>query len=93
MELNTPEERIAAAIWSPTDSDFRDVCNAIRLYVDREREQAKLEAYSYLLTSEGQQEARKHMVTDLIFKQRKAVDELNTRIRLMEQKNVRPIRP
>lgn len=93
MELNTPEERIAAAIWSPADSDFRDVCNAIRLYVDREREQAKLEAYAFLLSQNGQQEARQMLVTDLIFKKRKAIDELNTRIRLMEQKNVRPIRP
>lgn len=93
MELDTPEERIAAAICPPQNPDFRDFCNAIRLQVERECEESKLQAFSYVLSRDGQDQARRLLLTDLIFEKRKKVDEYDRRIRLMrEGKNPRPIR-
>lgn len=93
MELIEPEERIAAAICPPENPDFRDFCNTIRLQVQRECEEAQLQAYSYLLNRDGQEKARKLLLTDLIFEKRRKVDEYDRRIRLMrEAKNPRPIR-
>lgn len=95
MELNTPEERIAAAIWPPDDPDFRDACNAIRLQVEREGELKKLEAFRYLMTKDGHDRASALLLRDLVLEAQKSVDQYDMRIRLMKeaQKNIRPIRP
>lgn len=94
MELNTPEERIVVSFCPSDNPDFRDLCNKIRLYVEREVEQAKLDAYNELATKEAHDRANVLNLWDLTRQKRDRVHEIDVRIGLLEagQKTPRLIR-
>ena len=95
MEFNTPEERIAAAIWPPENPDFRDICNTIRPYTELEIERAWLAAYMYFRSKEAQYRGDSLLLRDLIQEKQNSVDQKQARVKMLEEakKKLRPIRP